>query len=229
MTIKAIMVDVDDVVIVHPDERGWSANLERDLGILPSALQTAFFTPHWEDIIHGRAPLRERLGPVLQELRPGLSCDALIDYWFSHDAHLNHSLLEELASLRAGGIEVHLATVQEHERARYLWHELDLRSRFDGLHYSADLGWSKPDASFYESIERRTGFAPEELFFIDDKMAYVEAAGAAGWRAEQWHGDVSLGTLLAGYADVRSSERSEQLARACTILPAPQEGKSRPS
>ena len=53
MTIKAIMVDVDGVLIVHPDERGWSANLERDIGIPAATLQTAFFEQHWDDVVLG--------------------------------------------------------------------------------------------------------------------------------------------------------------------------------
>lgn len=192
------MVDVDGVIILHPDERGWSANLERDIGIPAATLQAAFFQPHWEDVSHGRASLRERLAPVLQSISPHVTCDALIDYWFSNDAHMNHALLAELAAIRAGGIEVHLATVQEHERARYLWEELDLRSRFDGLHYAAELGCSKPAASFYKSIEVRTGFRPRDLFLIDDLIANVEGARMCGWAAALWTGKDTLRSLVPG-------------------------------
>jgi putative hydrolase of the HAD superfamily len=196
VTIKALMVDVDGVLIVHPDEGGWSAHLERDLGIAPSTLQSAFFEPHWDDVSHGRAPLRQRLAPVLQAIAPHVACDALIDYWFSHDAHLNHDLLADLDAMRAAGIALHLATVQEHERARYLWERLDLRSRFDGLHYAAELGCAKPAAGFYRSIEARTGLRPQDLFLIDDLIANVDGAVACGWRGALWTGRDSLASLL---------------------------------
>jgi putative hydrolase of the HAD superfamily len=196
MTIKAIMVDVDGVLIVHPDARGWSANLERDLGMPAATLQAAFFKPHWEDVVHGRATLRERLAPVLRETAPHLTCEALIDYWFANDAHLNDALLEELASIRAGGIEVHLATVQEHERARFLWEELDFRSRFDGLHYAAELGCSKPDPRFYKSIEARTGLRPRDLFLVDDRIPNVEGAIMSGWTAALWTGKDTVRSLI---------------------------------
>ena len=32
MAVKVLMVDVDGVILVHPDAKGWSVHLERDLG-----------------------------------------------------------------------------------------------------------------------------------------------------------------------------------------------------
>ena len=196
MTIKAIMVDVDGVLLVHPEPGGWSAHLERDLGVSTAKLQDTFFDRHWDDIIHGRACLRERLEPVLADIAPHLPYAALIHYWFSNDAHVNRDLCDELASLRASGVQIHLATVQEHERARYIWTELGFQDAFDGLHYAAALGCAKPSADFYRAIETRTRFEPKALFFIDDKIANVEAAIDCGWAAAVWTGKETLRSLL---------------------------------
>ena len=147
--------------------------------------------------IHGRAALRERLAPVLEEIAPHLTCDQLCAYWFENDSHLDHNLLDQLAALRAQGVELHLATVQEHERAAYLWETMALKDRFDAIHYAAALGHAKPAPEFYAAIEARTGFAPEDLFFIDDKAANVEAALARGWKAAVWTGRERLADLLA--------------------------------
>src|SRR5436853_7917342 len=117
MPIKAVMVDVDGVIVVHPDAKGWSVDLERDLGVSVERLQQTFFKVHFGDVVHGRAGLHERLAPVLAEIAPQVSSQQLANYWFAHDAHLNHALLDELAALRARGVALHLATVQEHERA----------------------------------------------------------------------------------------------------------------
>jgi len=101
---KALMVDVDGVVIVHPDPKGWATHLERDLGLSPALLQSAFFAPHWPEIILGRAGLRDRLTPVLAKIAPGLRADELIRYWFENDAHLDRNLLAELAPIRTEGV-----------------------------------------------------------------------------------------------------------------------------
>jgi putative hydrolase of the HAD superfamily len=196
MSIKALMVDVDGVIVVHPDPRGWSADLERDLGLAPERLQEAFFQPHFRDIVHGRAPLEARLAPVLREIAPHLTADVLIAYWFERDADPDLGLLADLADIRTGGLEVHLATVQEHRRADYLWRTLRLRERFDAMHYAADLGCAKPAPEFFAAIESRTGFGPADLFFVDDRGENVAAAERRGWRAALRTGERRIGDLM---------------------------------
>ena len=189
------MIDVDGVLIAHPDPAGWTVNLERDLGISVAALQSVF-KPHWGDVVHGRTSLRERLTPALAELRSSVTYDRFIDYWFSNDAHINQSLLSDLAILRHKGVEVHLATVQEHERAQYLWERLDLRYKFDGMHYAAALGCPKPAARFYRRVEEEVGLQPEALFLIDDTASNVASARDCGWTAALWTGEETLCDLM---------------------------------
>jgi putative hydrolase of the HAD superfamily len=196
MPIKALMVDVDGVVVVQTELHGWSTHLERDLGLAPARLQEAFFAPHFGDIVHGRAGLRERLSPVLAEIAPHLSAETLIAYWFEKDAHLDVDLLAQIDALRAIGLKAHLATVQEHERADYLWAQLALKDHFDAIHYAADLGYAKPAAEFFRTVEVRTGLAPDQLFFIDDKAANVDAAKALGWRGAVWTGEQTVVALM---------------------------------
>ena len=191
------MVDVDGVVVVAAPG-GWAATLEADLGLPLQVLQDELFAQQWEDVILGRAGLNERLAPILAEHAPHLSCEALTAYWFAKDAGLDHALLADLAALRAQGVQLHLATVQEHLRADYLWTTLGLRERFDAMHYAADLGAKKPDPAFFAAIEARTGFAPADLALLDDKLENVEAARAAGWRGLHWTGAQRLAEVLAG-------------------------------
>jgi putative hydrolase of the HAD superfamily len=193
---KAIMVDVDGVLITHLNAGGWSARLEDDLGIPPALLQDVFFRRHWADIVHGRAALRDRLAPALAEFAPSVSPEALIEYWFENDAHIDQRLLAELQLLRKAGFELHLATVQEHERAAYLWDRLALRDSFDGMHYAAALGYSKPDHAFYQAVEAAVQIEPEAIFFIDDKIDNVVAARECGWAAALWTADTTVTKLM---------------------------------
>lgn len=190
------MVDVDGVVVHAPDGRRWDADIEADLGISPQALQERFFQPHFGDIVHGRADLFDRLVPALAGFAPHVTAQALVDYWFEKDGRLNHGLLEELAAWRGAGLALHLATVQEHHRARHLWETLALKDRFDAIHYAAELGCAKPDPAFWAAVQARTGYAPADLLLIDDSPRNVEGARAAGWAAVLWDGTETLGVVL---------------------------------
>ncbi len=190
------MVDVDGVVIL-PRAGGWAVGLETDLGISSATLQTHFFKPHWNDVVLGRATLHERLGPVLAKHAPHLTSHQLAAYWFAKDAELDRALLADLATLRATGVQLHLATIQEHERAGYLWTTLGLRDRFDAMHYAADIGWKKTDPEFYAAVEARTGFAGRDLLLLDDTAANVETARGAGWMGAVWDGTRALSAVLA--------------------------------
>ncbi|HWF00416.1 MAG TPA: HAD-IA family hydrolase [Caulobacteraceae bacterium] len=196
MAIRALMVDVDGVLLRHPEAGGWAAHLERDLGLSPALLQSAFFAPHFDAVVRGQAGLHERLGPVLARIAPHLTSRRLADYWFEHDYHPDEALGSELARLRGGGLAVHLATVQEHERAHFLWTIKGLKGRFDAIHYAAELGCCKPEPTFYEAIEQRTALAPGEIAFIDDRQANIDAARTRGWRARLWTGQERLADLL---------------------------------
>ncbi len=173
MLLKALIVDVDGVVVVHSDPLGWSGTLEADLGVSPARLQSEFFRPHWNDIILGRAGLHERLGPVLAVIAPDVTSHQLTEYWFRNDSQLDHQLLGDLAEVRTEGVALHLATVQEHQRACYLWNVVGLSRRFDAIHYSADLGWAKPSPEFFAAIEARTGLAPPELSLAGKDVRFL--------------------------------------------------------
>ena len=194
--LKALMLDVDGVLIV-PRPGGWAADIEADLGLSRAALAEHFFAVHWDDVVMGRAGLHERLSPVLARIAPRLTSERLCAYWFEKDALLDTELLDDLAEIRARGLALHLATVQEHLRADYLWRTLGLRERFDAMHYAADLGCGKPDPAFFAKVAERTGLAPAEMLLIDDRTENVEAACAAGWGAALWDGTERLAAVLA--------------------------------
>lgn len=197
MTLKALMVDVDGVIVAHPPGKGWSDDMLADLGVDPHKLVEVFFQPHFEDIVHGRCDMFERLEPALAQIAPHVAARRLVDYWFEKDSPLDMTLLADLEKARAGGLQLHLATVQEHHRARYLWETLALKDRFDAMHYAADLGAKKPHPDFYARIGARTGLAPHEMRLIDDKLDNVEAAIAAGWSGFHWTPGSRLADVLA--------------------------------
>lgn len=184
--IRAVLIDVDGVLVTGRPTDGlhWSHDLERDLGIAPELLQRRFFARYWTDIVTGRAELRATLAPVLAEIAPSVSSEALLEYWFAHDARLEKIVLQDVAALRRDGLTVALASNQEHLRARHLSERLGLTSHVDHFYYSAAIGARKPDSAFYRHIESDLGEPPEALLLIDDTVENVHAAlQAARWAA----------------------------------------------
>lgn len=51
-------------------------------------------------------------------------------------------------------------------------------------HASHLLRLAKPDPAIYAAYERKTGFTGPEILFFDDTQENIDAARAAGWRAE---------------------------------------------
>jgi putative hydrolase of the HAD superfamily len=86
-------------------------------------------------VLVGQADLLERLDLVVPTLETVSSAE-LVDYWFARDSAVDEQLLADVAAARSQDIEVHLATMQEPRRARFLWEELRLSEHFEAMHYS---------------------------------------------------------------------------------------------
>ncbi len=188
MAIKALMVDVDGVLVDGRPEDGrhWLTSVEEDLGFTSDTLQEQFFAPYWENIVLGRAGLMEHLVTALQKIAPHVSPARFVSYWFEKDSRLDAPFLAELSLVRSAGIRVYLATNQEHLRAAYLMEKLGLAGYVDGIFYSARLGAKKPDMEFFARVQAGVGLRGEEMLLIDDSRPNIEAALKAGWQAFHW-------------------------------------------
>jgi putative hydrolase of the HAD superfamily len=56
----------------------------------------------------------------------------------------------------------------------------------DDWFFSSELTMAKPDPAIYEAVTAKLGVEPGAVVFFDDRQVNVEAARAAGWRAELW-------------------------------------------
>ncbi|MCC6920174.1 MAG: HAD-IA family hydrolase [Alphaproteobacteria bacterium] len=196
---RILVLDLDGVVVRgHPGGGRWDKHLERDLGIPPDRLQAHFFKPHWPRIVTGTVDMMEVLHAVWPALGAPAAPEDLVAYWFAADSRIDPDVLAAVAAWRGAGRRAFLATVQEHRRARYLMHDLNLVAHFDAMLYSADLGAAKPDPAFYTRAQARLPAAsPGEVIFLDDQSANVEAARAFGWRARPYTAIADLHAALA--------------------------------
>jgi putative hydrolase of the HAD superfamily len=183
--VAVLVLDCDGVVVLgHPEGGRWDKHLMRDLGMKLELLQERFFRAHFAGIVTGETDLFEVLERVWPELECAATPRAFVDYWLANDSRLDFDVLATVDRWRADGGKAFLATVQEHNRARYLWDALKLREHFDGMLYSAALGARKPHPEFFErALAKLPVSSPEEILFLDDFAKNVEAAKALGWEA----------------------------------------------
>lgn len=125
-------------------------------------------------------------GALLAEMRA--------DFWDAYCGTANTELLDALAGLQG---RVGLAILsnsgdgaREEEERRYGFSRL-----FDPIRYSHETGLSKPDPRAFKSALAALDAAPQEVLFVDDVPANVDAARALGIRAHLHEGNP--GTLAA--------------------------------
>jgi len=74
--------------------------------------------------------------------------------------------------------KIHLDAISEYLQRDY---EIkDLSAWFDKAYYSCDIGMRKPGQEIYEYVISDIGMNPNDMLFIDDNEANIEAAKKAG-------------------------------------------------
>lgn len=185
MTIQAVCFDADGVV-VNPQKQ-FSRYLEREHGISPQ-MTGGFFRGLFNDCLLGKAQLSEVLPAYLQEWNWTGSVDGFIATWLQHDHVIDHRLVDAIQHLRQNGLKCCLATNQECNRAEYMSTAMGFQAAFDGLFFSCEMGSQKPDAAFYQHIEKMLALEKEAILLWDDLEINVMAAREFGWKAELYTG-----------------------------------------
>jgi putative hydrolase of the HAD superfamily len=196
-----LVLDIDGVVSLaqpgsaHP----WYATLKQDVGFDYEELERDFFQAEFMSVLQGRLDLYVALHDYLEPRGLADRVEALVAYWFEKDAVIDQAVLAEADAWRkrTGG-RCFAASNQEHYRAAYLRDQAGLGAHFDEMIYSAALGVCKPDRVFYTNAQARMGVTvAQSILFVDDRVANVDGARMAGWRAMLYRGPESLGQALA--------------------------------
>lgn len=95
-------------------------------------------------------------------------------------------IVENIYELRESDIfdklpKVKFAVASNHLSFMNNWFdETGLRSKFDYILISGDVGLEKPDRRFYEKLIEELGEKPEDILFIDDRKENIDGASTAG-------------------------------------------------
>jgi putative hydrolase of the HAD superfamily len=191
-----VFFDVDGVLIdgwhANPDLRKpWDATMEKDIGVNREALQSALFAPLdggsgslMKACTRGEADLKNVLTDLLPTLGYNGSVNGFLNYWFRKDSNFNPDVLSVVKHLKQRGVELYVATNQEHHRAGHLWDDLGFKDLFDDIFHSARLSFHKDEIAFYTEVNTLLDIGPSDRpLFFDDTEKNVMTARDAGWDA----------------------------------------------
>ncbi len=185
---KHVLFDVDGVLIdgfhADPSKRVlWTRDLEEDLGLSVDLLEEVFFQKFFPSIILGKVSLEDGLSDFLTQIGSTLLAEDVIEYWLEKDSCINEDALSLARNLLKKGCVVHIATNQEHRRAKYLWEKLGFNKSFSNIFYAADLGVAKPNVEFFEKVLFLLNVKASDVCLIDDSpenICVVEKLGMTG-------------------------------------------------
>jgi putative hydrolase of the HAD superfamily len=135
-----------------------------------------------EDLtLTGRADFVGLLAGVLLEWNcHGTMADALATWTMIEP---DGAIRDIVAGLRRSGVKCCLATNQEAFRARYMSGSLEYAQLFDHEFYSCWMGLAKPAEAYFTAILSELDVCPNNVLFIDDRQANVDAAREVGINA----------------------------------------------
>lgn len=185
MSSDSIYIFDADGVAIHP--WGFANALENEFGISTENTK-AFFSGAFKRCLTGEADIEVLLPEFLGSWGWSGSTEQFIDFWLKSDDQPNAEILERVDQLRSNGHRCYLASNQERRRAEYINSQMGFGRRFDKLFFSCDLGFTKPDRRFFDTIAAEISGRSSTITFWDDSEVYVAAAVESGWEAVRYAG-----------------------------------------
>ncbi len=175
--IQIVFFDFDGVLTT--DKSGSKTTI----GALSRAIQLddnsvhAAYRPHLGDLILGRKTHQEIL-PVMNEMLSSSISHG--DLLHAFDATPMNSAMLELAKSIAENCGVGIITDNASDRMSHLVELHDLKSIFDPIIVSADIGSSKYTSEIFTRSLGLAGASPAQAIFIDNTPKNLEAAATLG-------------------------------------------------
>ncbi len=173
MTIKAVLFDVDWVIITNV--YSFSKQMQKYyLNNKDDMLE--FFNGEFRKTSIWKADLKEILKPRLEKWNWILWVENFLDLWFLSEAKTDIKILNLIKILREKNILCCVTTNQEKYRKEFLLEELWFNNIFDKQYFSCDLKQAKPSLEYFQKIIDDLKLKPEEILFIDDDQNNVKGA-----------------------------------------------------
>lgn len=101
---------------------------------------------------------------------------------------LNEEILPILEELKQSGMRLIVLSNTGSSHIDFIRKNFQVLDYFDDFTLSYEVGALKPSEIIYRDAIEKSGFTPEECFYTDDILHYIEEARKLGIQAEQFQG-----------------------------------------
>jgi 2-haloacid dehalogenase len=192
------LIPVFDVgnVLIHWDPRRLYRQLIEDAAELDDFLSRICAT-EWNLEMDGGKPFAEGIADRIALFPDQAELIRAFDRnWIETVGGAIEGSVAILDELRAKGIKTYAITNFSREKFAEASRHYPFLTSFDGIIISAHERLLKPDRRIYELLCRRYDLDAAECIFIDDNLANVEGARAAGMQAHHFAGAAGLRSAL---------------------------------
>ena len=158
----------------------WQQTFQADLGVSAQSFTDHMFASgQFADVLNGKRDLLDLISDWIATHAVPHAPQIILDYWLTKDANPDPQVMDWLARCKIPGV---IATNNENHRAGFIWNQMGFATRMRHLFASGPMGTRKPDAEFFQQIERWSGLPPQDILLIDDADKNIAAAQSRGWQ-----------------------------------------------
>lgn len=189
MTVRAVVMDLGDVLERVGDAAWptlWAERWAGAAGFDEAGLEAALARHEpVGDLLTGGASEAEfrALYVAALGLDDAQADRMMAEMWDGYCGELDVPLHDYWLSLRDHGLLLGILSNSMDGARREESRRYGFPDQADVIVYSHEVGLAKPDPAIYALTTDRLGVRPEEVAFLDDNPANVDAALAHGWRS----------------------------------------------
>lgn len=178
---KAVIFDLNGVFLKSDFlservEKKWGVKVEEFVSALKQVMGVVR-KPNAPAAFSLWKPYLDRWGVVVNEKE-------FFSFWFSGE-HVVSELVDYAKNLKENGYQVFVLSNNFKERTDYYRdHFPELFSLFDGVYFSWETGFVKPQKEAFMNLLEMNNLKPDECIYFDDSEDNVEVAKKLGIRSE---------------------------------------------
>ena len=176
--VKFIYFDVGEVLVKGISSKSLADSLGVDYKVFKKV-----YNKYSQDLYKGRIT-DEELVDIFKKEIPGVQIASADSFWTNWLKSLSaigetHDLIYQLATNYKIGIltNSHKGLLEQIKKRNLI-----PNIEFASIVESAEVGWAKPEKEIYLLAQKRSGFLPENIFFIDNQKENISAAKKLGWQ-----------------------------------------------